>query len=172
MLCYVSLLCCCCPVTPTWSCLTKVVLHRTLHGGSAGLNRRWISRKLLFMGLNRRRIAGRFLCYFWCPNDWTKWKRRFDRYLAVSGLQGKSEELQISSLIYCMGDEAEDILATFELSDEDAKKYETVVTKFKDHFNRKKNIIFERARFNSRKQEEGEPADVFITALHTLFWTL
>ena len=31
MLCYVSLLCCCCPVTPTWSCLTKVVLHRTLH---------------------------------------------------------------------------------------------------------------------------------------------
>ena len=66
---------------------------------------------------------------FQCPNDWTKWKRHFDHYLAVSGLQGKNEELQISSLIYCMGDEAEDILATFELTDEDAKKYETVATK-------------------------------------------
>ena len=38
---------------------------------------------------------------------------------------------------------------------------------FKDLLNPKKNI-FERARFNSRKQEEGELADVFITALHTL----
>ena len=105
---------------------------------------------------------------FRCPNDWTKWKHCFDRYLIVSGLQKKSEELQINSLIYCMVDKAEDILASFELAEEDAKRYETVATKFKDHFNPKNNIIFERAKFNSRKQEEGEPADVFITALHTL----
>ena len=67
-----------------------------------------------------------------------------------------------------MGDEAEDILASFELSEEDAKKFKTVEKKFDDHFNPRRNIIFERAKFNSRKQEDGEPVDVFITALHTL----
>ena len=35
------------------------------------------------------------------------------------------------------------------------------------HFTKKKNTIYERAKFNSRKQE-GEPVEVFITALHKL----
>ena len=67
-----------------------------------------------------------------------------------------------------MGDDAEDILASFNLSEDDAKKYGTVETKFNDHFNPRKNVIFERAKFNSRKQEEGEPVDAFITTLYKL----
>ena len=31
-----------------------------------------------------------------------------------------------------------------------------------------RNVIYERALFNSRKQEPGEPVEEFITALHTL----
>ena len=95
------------------------------------------------------------------PEEWTKWKRCFNQYSIVSGLQ-------INTMIYCMGDEAEDILASFELSEEDAKEFKTVEKKFDDHFNPRRNTIFERAKFNSRKQEDGEPVDVFITALHTL----
>ena len=67
-----------------------------------------------------------------------------------------------------MGDDAEDILASFSLSEDNAKKYETVETKFNDHFNPRKNVIFERAKFNSRKQEEEEPVEAFITALYKL----
>ena len=33
---------------------------------------------------------------------------------------------------------------------------------------KRRNVIFERAKFNSRKQEPNEPVDVFITALYTL----
>ena len=57
---------------------------------------------------------------------------------------------------------------SFDLSDEDKKKYETVKNEFDSHFVKRKNIIYERAMFNRRKQEEGESVDTFITALYTL----
>ncbi len=56
------------------------------------------------------------------------------------------------TLIYSMGDEADDILSSFELSEEDRKKYETVRDRFESYFVKKRNIIFERAKFNRRKQ--------------------
>lgn len=40
--------------------------------------------------------------------------------------------------------------------------------KFKGHFVKRRNVIFKRAKFNNRKQEPGEPVDVFITALYAL----
>lgn len=46
----------------------------------------------------------------------------------------------MSTLIYAMGDEAEDILRSFTLSEEDKKKYKTVINKFETHFVR--SIIF------------------------------
>ena len=36
------------------------------------------------------------------------------------------------------------------------------------YFVKRRNPIFEWAKFNQRKQEEGEPIDSFITALHCL----
>ena len=41
-------------------------------------------------------------------------------------------------------------------------------SKIEDYFTKKKNVIYERARFNQRRQEEGESLDTFITALYTL----
>ena len=58
-----------------------------------------------------------------------------------------------------MGTEAEDILASFGLSEEDSKVYETVKTKFEAHLVKKRNVVFERAKFNLHKQEEGEAID-------------
>ena len=37
-----------------------------------------------------------------------------------------------------------------------------------NYFNVQRNTIFERARFNLRKHEEGESVDQFITSLYTL----
>ena len=67
-----------------------------------------------------------------------------------------------------MRDQANDILHSFNLSDEDAKKYKVVKEKFDAHFIKRRNVIFERAKFNMRKQEDGETADSFITALYEL----
>lgn len=63
------------------------------------------------------------------------------------------------------GDQADDILTSFKLSEEEGKKYSTVLAKFDGYFIKRKN---ERAKFNQRKQEEGETVDQFILDLHRL----
>lgn len=64
--------------------------------------------------------------------------------------------------------DGDDILRSFALPAEDSKKYGTVKAKFDAYFVKERNVIYERARFNQRKQEDGEPVDTFITALHGL----
>ena len=81
--------------------------------------------------------------------------------------KSRGEETQVNTLIYTMGENADDIFHSFDLSDEDKKKYKTVKNKFDSHFVKRKNIIYERAVFNRRKQEESESIDTFITALYT-----
>ena len=102
------------------------------------------------------------------PEEWSKWIRRFERFRLASELNKKDEESQVNTLIYSMGDEADDILQSFGMSEDDRKKYNAVKKKFEGHFIIKRNVIFERARFNMRVQTEGESVDNFITDLYTL----
>lgn len=67
-----------------------------------------------------------------------------------------------------MGDEADDVLCVLSLSDDDKKKYELVKQAFEKHCVGKHNVIYERAKFNMRRQELGESVEAFITAVHTL----
>ena len=107
---------------------------------------------------------------FDCANseEWPRWIRRFERFRTASGLTEKSEENQVNTLVYSMGDAADDIVSSFGLSEDELKRYTTVKTRFDQYFTKKKNTIYERARFNTRYQEDGEPVEAFITALHKL----
>ncbi|KAL1434669.1 hypothetical protein MTO96_011444 [Rhipicephalus appendiculatus] len=67
-----------------------------------------------------------------------------------------------------MGEQAEEIYATFALSEENSKKFDAVVEQFDKYFIPRRNVIFERAKFNTRVQQDGESAEYFVTALHTL----
>ena len=102
------------------------------------------------------------------PEEWSKWIRRFERFRNASGLAEKEQPTQIHTLVYSMGDEAEDILTSFRLTAEQGKTYATVVERFHRHFVKRRNLIFERAKFNRRKQEEGELVDDFIMDLYRL----
>ncbi|XP_034038462.1 golgin subfamily A member 3 [Thalassophryne amazonica] len=94
--------------------------------------------------------------------------RRFERFRIATALDNKPDEYQVNSLLYVMGDAADDVLAVLPLSDAEKKKYATVKEAFEKHYVGKHNVIFERAQFNSRRQHEGESAESFITALHKL----
>ena len=102
------------------------------------------------------------------PEDWTRWIRRFERFRKVTGLDQKSGENQVNTLVHSMGEEADDIMVSFGLTADDAKQYELVKNRFESHFIIKRNIIFERAKFNLRSQQEGESVETFITDLHCL----
>lgn len=67
-----------------------------------------------------------------------------------------------------MGERADDILLSFKLSEEEQKRYDMVINKFKAHFGEKSNIIYERAWFNQRKEEINETVDKFIADLFRL----
>ena len=102
------------------------------------------------------------------PEDWPKWIQRFERFRKATGLDKRGGENQVNTLIYTMGEQADDIFISFELTTEEEKNYEEVKEKFEKHFIVKRNVIFERAKFNSRNQREGESVDSFITDLYGL----
>ena len=68
------------------------------------------------------------------PEEWGKWKRRFEQYRVASGLSEKSDKCQASTLLYCLAVNAEDILTTIHISDENRKKYDKVLEKFDEFF--------------------------------------
>ena len=46
--------------------------------------------------------------------------------------------------------------------------YDTVKTRFDEHFVVRRSIFFERAKFSRRRQGEGESVAIFVTALYAL----
>ena len=102
------------------------------------------------------------------PDDWPRWKRRFEQFRVASGLAGTDAVQQISTLLYCIGEEAEAVLTSTNITAEERGQYDTVVAKFDSFFGVRRNIIFERARFNRRHQQEGETAEQYIMELYRL----
>ena len=74
----------------------------------------------------------------------------------------------MTTLMYCMGNKADDILSSLRLLEDDKMSYDAVKTKLEGYFVQQKSIIYEHARFNQRRLEEGESFDSFITFLHCL----
>ncbi|UYV68440.1 K02A2.6-like [Cordylochernes scorpioides] len=81
---------------------------------------------------------------FSTPNEWPKWRKRFERYLVVSGMKKKEEADKIDLFMYLMGDRADDIFRTFKFEKEE-----------------------EATKFDSNPRG-SEPVDEFITSLYKL----
>ena len=84
------------------------------------------------------------------PDEWPKWKQRFNQFHMASVLFDKSDEYQANTLLYCLGADTEDILSTTNITADNRKKYQKVMEKFDKFFAVRQNVIFERARFNKR----------------------
>ena len=105
---------------------------------------------------------------FKTPDEWPRWKRRFEQFRLASGLSAEDDDRQVSTLLYCMGEDAEDTLTSTNISAADRKKYDAVIGQFDRFFKVRKNVIFERALFNRRCQGQSETAEQFITSLYSL----
>ena len=102
---------------------------------------------------------------FKTPDEWPCWKRGFEQFRQASGLTAEDDSRQISTLLYFMGDNAEDTLASTDISRADWSRYATVIAKFDTFFLVWKNVIFEHMSFNWCNQEDVESAEQFITSL-------
>ena len=91
-------------------------------------------------------------------DDWQCWKHRFQQYREASGLDESTESKQVSTLLYYLhvGENA---------TDEERKEYEKVLDKFDYFFQVRRNVIYERAKFNRSNQQSGETAEQYIMVL-------
>lgn len=105
------------------------------------------------------------------PSDWTIWIKKFERFRSASDLYLKKDSTQVDTLLYQLGDEGETLLASFKLEEVEEQNYQTVVDKFNEYFGVEKNTVYERARFFSRKQQEGESTEIFLNELLKLSGT-
>ncbi|GBM93617.1 hypothetical protein AVEN_202566-1 [Araneus ventricosus] len=80
----------------------------------------------------------------------------------------QNRKLTVNSLLYIMGEQAEDIFSCFALSETEQDDFDIVLKKFNNLFFHKKNTIFEHAQFNIRVQLDGESINTCIKALYTL----
>ena len=56
------------------------------------------------------------------PEEFDRWMIRFERFRVASGLKGKDKEIQINTLIYCLGKDADDTFKSLSISDANSKK--------------------------------------------------
>lgn len=99
------------------------------------------------------------------PDSWPIWSKRFERYISVGGFAEKTDQEKVNMLLYIMGQDSETILLQF---DNKPETLEDTLNAFKSYFAPRENTIFERFKFNSRKQAPGESVDSFISDLHLL----
>ena len=105
---------------------------------------------------------------FQTPDDWPQWIARFNQFREAAGLAAESNEKQVNTLLYCMGEGVSSVLASTNITSDERKVYQKVVEKLDAFFKVRRNVIFERARFNRRCQREGEPIDTYIMELYKL----
>ena len=66
--------------------------------------------------------------------------------VTLQALADDSEKRQVNTLLYCLGQDSEEILEAQGITEEELKKYSTVVEKFDAYFNVRANPIYERAQ--------------------------
>ena len=79
-----------------------------------------------------------------------------------------SEQQQINTLLYCMSQDAKDILQTTWISWAERDKYDSVIERLDKHFGVMKNVVYEWARFNTRRQQHRETGHHYILAFYML----
>lgn len=98
---------------------------------------------------------------------WKRWRSKFENYLLATEKSGKDERTKIAICLNLLGDEAVDIYNTFKLA-ETGLKLDDVLQKFEDYSVPRKNVVFERFKFFSCNQQEGQGVDAYVTQLKTL----
>ena len=99
---------------------------------------------------------------------WKRWKQQWNLYSKASGADSKSEDVQCAIFLHVIGEEGIELFNTFDIPADDKDKISPLLKLFEDYCNPKKNITFERYKFNARNQKDGEPCDQYVTELKTL----
>ena len=94
---------------------------------------------------------------------WKKWKQSFEFYLTTSGTDNDSQMRAL--LLHCAGPDVEDIFMHLQ---DVGTTYKAAMDALKNHFEPKKNVVFERHAFRQAMQGTNESLLAFVTRLRKL----
>ncbi|XP_045481140.1 uncharacterized protein LOC123685479 isoform X2 [Harmonia axyridis] len=98
--------------------------------------------------------------------SWSTWIQKFNLYMKASGKDKEEDEsIKVAILSHLIGDEGIEIYNTFKLRS--SAKLADVIDKFKKYCEPKKNLIYERYKFLSWNQKEGQSLTQYILELKT-----
>lgn len=97
--------------------------------------------------------------------QWKRFKQRFELYAVAIDLKSKSQEQQVAIFLTIIGEDGLELYNSFTLTSAEQKSLDAIKGKFDEYCSPKKNIIFERFKFNSVIQKEGQTFDNFLTEL-------
>lgn len=100
--------------------------------------------------------------------NWKRWRRRFENYLAAMELDEASETRKVSLLLHIAGEEAMEKFETFDITAENKKKIAEVYKAFETYCSPKVNESVERQVFFNRVQGSGETFKEFLADLRKL----
>ena len=66
---------------------------------------------------------------FKLPDEWPKWSKRFEQFWVTSGLSTEDDACQVCTLLYYLGEEAEDMLKSTNITEDEQKVYATILGK-------------------------------------------
>lgn len=105
---------------------------------------------------------------FSLPDSWPTWKQRFERFRIASELTSKDGKVQVASLLYSMGADAETVFAQLHFDDaDDSEKFDKVIAKLDDYFVPALNVFHQRTLFEQCVHLPGETVEQFVRKLHS-----
>lgn len=107
---------------------------------------------------------------------WADWITRFERFRLASGLDEKSVDRQINTLVYAMGEEAEKVYSQLsirqptntEVGNDSQELYKRTVKAFGEYFNPTSNTLHYSILLSSCMQKRGQSNEEFIRELYEL----
>ena len=100
---------------------------------------------------------------------WKTWKKAWKRFEVATGVYRQDGVVRVSTLLSIIGEDGVKTFDTFTWDeDESEDNIEHVLKKFDEYCEPRTQVIYERYRFNNRKQEQGENVSTYLTELRTI----
>ena len=103
-------------------------------------------------------------------DKWRKFLAAWENYALATELGGKPQPVQVATLLTVIGEDGREVFSTFRdwAQDGDDRRILPVLRKFAEYCQPRKNVPFERYKFNKRTQESGESYEQYKTTLRKL----
>ncbi|GBN38205.1 Transposon Ty3-G Gag-Pol polyprotein [Araneus ventricosus] len=100
---------------------------------------------------------------------WRKWRQELENYLLATEKDERTDKIKIAILLNLLGSEGLEIFNTFKFEPpESQKNYSEVLQKFEEYCSPRQNVVYERYKFFSCVQKEGQAIECYVTQLKTL----